>query len=135
MDEETITALAKGMAPFVRECVADAVFKIGLDREVAMLPPELAGEVASAARMLHELPPTATSDDRGVEAPQGSRVAEGSQGPQGVPGPAGPPGDRGEKGEPGQDGRDAADVDLIRYFIAEQIDAAIANSFEKLGTK
>jgi hypothetical protein len=57
MDEETITALAAGMAPFVRECVADAVFKIGLDRQVVMLPPELAGEVASAARMLHELPP------------------------------------------------------------------------------
>jgi len=57
MDEETITALAAGMAPFVRECVADAVFKIGLDRQVVMLPPELAVEVASAARMLHELLP------------------------------------------------------------------------------
>jgi hypothetical protein len=57
MDDETVEALAKGLAPFVRECVADAVFKIGLDRQVAMLPPELAEEVASAARMLHELPP------------------------------------------------------------------------------
>jgi hypothetical protein len=57
MDDETITALAKGLMPVVRECVADAVFKIGLDRQVVMLPPELAGEVASAARMLHELPP------------------------------------------------------------------------------
>jgi hypothetical protein len=57
MDEETITALAAGMAPFVRECVADAVFKIGIDRQAVMLPPELAVEVASVARMLHELPP------------------------------------------------------------------------------
>jgi hypothetical protein len=57
MDDETLEALAKGLAPFVRECVADAVFKVGLDREAVMLPPELAVEVASAARMLHELPP------------------------------------------------------------------------------
>jgi hypothetical protein len=57
MDDETITALAAGMAPFVRECVADAVFKIGLDRQVVMLPPELAVEVASATRLLNELPP------------------------------------------------------------------------------
>ncbi len=39
MDDETITALAKGLMPVVRECVADAVFKIGLDRQVTMLPP------------------------------------------------------------------------------------------------
>jgi hypothetical protein len=57
MDDETLEALAKGLAPFVRECVADAVFKIGLDQQVVMLPPELAVEIASAARMLHELPP------------------------------------------------------------------------------
>jgi len=57
MDQETIEALARGLMPVVRECVADAVFKIGLDRQAAMLPPELAVEVASAARLLHELPP------------------------------------------------------------------------------
>jgi hypothetical protein len=69
MDDETITALAAGMAPFVRECVADAVFNIGLDQQVVMLPPELAVEVASAARMLHELPPIVSR-----ETPAAARV-------------------------------------------------------------
>jgi hypothetical protein len=53
MDERLIDALAKGVAPFVRECVAEAVAKI----PATMLPPELAEQVASAARLLHELPP------------------------------------------------------------------------------
>ena len=53
MDEETITALARGLMPVVRECVGEAVAKI----PAAMLPSELAVEVASAARLLHELPP------------------------------------------------------------------------------
>jgi hypothetical protein len=104
-----------------------AVGPPGLDGCVS---PELAGEVAIAARMLLELPP---ADDRDVEAhlSEGAEGPQGPQGPQGVPGPAGPPGDRGEKGEPGHDGRDAADVALIRYFIAEQIDAAIAARFDE----
>jgi hypothetical protein len=50
MDDNDITELAKGMVPFVRECVAEAVTKIAL-------PPELAGQVASAVRLLHESPP------------------------------------------------------------------------------
>jgi hypothetical protein len=62
MDDETLEALAKGLMPVVRECVADAVFKIGLDRQVVMLPSELAVEVASAARMLHELPPVVSRE-------------------------------------------------------------------------
>jgi hypothetical protein len=52
MDEETITALARGLMPVVRECVGEAVAKI----PAVMLPSELAVEVASAARLLHELP-------------------------------------------------------------------------------
>ena len=49
MDDNDIPELAKGMVPFVRECVAEAVTKIAL-------PPELAGQVASALRLLHESP-------------------------------------------------------------------------------
>jgi len=47
MNEDEITALAKGMAPFVRECVAKAI----------IVSDELAAQVASAARLLHESPP------------------------------------------------------------------------------
>jgi hypothetical protein len=53
MDERMIAALAKGVAPFVRECVAEAIAKV----PPVSLPPELAEQVASAARLLHELPP------------------------------------------------------------------------------
>jgi uncharacterized protein Yka (UPF0111/DUF47 family) len=46
MDDNDITELAKGMVPFVRECVAEAT----------AVPPELAEQIASAVRMLHESP-------------------------------------------------------------------------------
>jgi len=49
MTEEEIGALAKGVAPFVRECVAAAV----------AISPELAQQVANAVRLLHESPPIA----------------------------------------------------------------------------
>jgi hypothetical protein len=78
MDDETIKALARGMAPFVRECVADAVFKIGLDRQVAMLPPELATEVASAARLLHELPPIVSRETSAVRVTRIERDESGA---------------------------------------------------------
>jgi len=55
MDDNDITELAKGMVPFVRECVAEAVTRI-------VLPPDLAEQVALAVRLLHETPPTATTD-------------------------------------------------------------------------
>ena len=45
--DAVVNAAAKGMVPFVRQCVAEAV----------KLPPELAAEVASAVRLLHESPP------------------------------------------------------------------------------
>jgi hypothetical protein len=51
MDDEQIAALAEGMVPFVRQCVAEAFSK------AAVLPPELAEQVASAVRLLHESPP------------------------------------------------------------------------------
>ena len=50
MDNSDITELAKGMVPFVRECVAEAYSK-------TMVPPDLAEQVALAVRLLHESPP------------------------------------------------------------------------------
>jgi len=50
MDDYEIVALAKGMAPFVDERVAEAVSK-------AMVSRELAAQVASAVRLLHESSP------------------------------------------------------------------------------
>jgi len=50
MEDSEITALAEGMAPFVRDCVTEAFTRTAL-------PPELAGQVALAVRMLHESPP------------------------------------------------------------------------------
>ena len=47
MQRTEIAALAEGMVPFVRECMSEAV----------KLPPELAEQVASAVRLLHESPP------------------------------------------------------------------------------
>jgi hypothetical protein len=49
IDDREINALAKGMVPFVRDCVAEAVTR-------ATVPPELAAEVAAAVRLLHEAP-------------------------------------------------------------------------------
>ncbi len=51
MNDDEVTALAKGMAPFVRECVDQAICKM------AIVPPELAEQIASAVRLLHEAPP------------------------------------------------------------------------------
>ena len=51
MTDQEIAALAKGMVPFVRQCVAETFAK------TAVLPPELAEQVASAVRLLHETPP------------------------------------------------------------------------------
>jgi hypothetical protein len=49
MTEQEISALAKGMVPFVRQCVAEAFGK-------TMVPPDLAEQIASAVRLLHESP-------------------------------------------------------------------------------
>ena len=46
MDHGEIAALAEGMVPFVRDCVAEAT----------AVPPELAEQIASAVRLLHESP-------------------------------------------------------------------------------
>ena len=51
MDRTEIAALAEGLVPFVRECVSETISK------AATLPPEIAEQVASAVRLLHESPP------------------------------------------------------------------------------
>lgn len=58
MDDDEIGALAKGVAPYVRECVADAVGKM------TIVPPELAEQIARAVRLLHETPPIVERDEK-----------------------------------------------------------------------
>jgi hypothetical protein len=50
MERNEIAALAKGMIPFVRACVETECSK-------ALVPPELAAQVADAVRLLNEAPP------------------------------------------------------------------------------
>jgi hypothetical protein len=62
MNENEVAALVRGLAPGVRQCVAEAVAPFAariaeLEKGAPMLPSELAAEVANAARLLHELPP------------------------------------------------------------------------------
>jgi hypothetical protein len=71
MQRDEIAALAKGMVPFVHECVAEAFAK------TAALPPELAAEVASAARLLHEAPALA---QRSEAPPRVSRIERDADG-------------------------------------------------------
>jgi hypothetical protein len=66
MDDSEITALAKGIVPFVRECVAEAFGK-------AVVTGELAIEVANAVRLLHESPPIA--EHKETPQPSPPRVA------------------------------------------------------------
>jgi hypothetical protein len=54
MNDQQIAALAEGLVPFVRDCIAETV--AGIDPGAAMLPPELAAEVSRAVRALHEAP-------------------------------------------------------------------------------
>jgi hypothetical protein len=73
MDDNDITELAKGMVPFVRECVAEAFTK-------SMLPPELAGQVASAVRLLHESPPITAKEVPAPPAPKVTRIERDDDG-------------------------------------------------------
>lgn len=57
MERNDIADLAKGMVPFVRECVAEAFTK------AIVLSPELAEQVTSAIRLLHESPPLKQRED------------------------------------------------------------------------
>ena len=57
MDDSELVALARSMVPLMRECVAEAFAKTAM-------PAELAEQVASAVRMLHESPPLAAASDK-----------------------------------------------------------------------
>lgn len=61
MERKEIAALAEGLVPFVRECVSEA----------QKLPPELAEQVASAVRLLHESP----ARERAAPQPTSPKVA------------------------------------------------------------
>jgi len=54
MQHNDLAVLAKGLVPFVREYVAEAT----------AVPPDLAKQIASAVRMLHESPPIPDDQDR-----------------------------------------------------------------------
>jgi len=126
MDERQITALAKGMVPFVREVVTEAV------------TPLIARLAELEARSILKGDP----GERGAEGPQGLVGPPGEVGERGVEGPIGPKGDvgepgaqgylgeRGEKGDPGRDGRDASDLTILFKHIDEQIAVAIATVFK-----
>jgi hypothetical protein len=72
MDDDQIAALAKGMVPFVRQCVAEAFGKA--------VPPELAAQVASAVRLLHESPPIAQRSEPPQPLPKVTRIERDENG-------------------------------------------------------
>jgi len=74
MDRALITALAEGMVPFVRECVAEAYSK------AMMLPPDLAEQVAIAVRMLHESPALEQRSEPRWPSPKVTRIERDADG-------------------------------------------------------
>ena len=73
MDYNDITELAKGMVPFVRDCVAEAYSKTAV-------PPELAEQVASAVRLLHESPPIEKRSEIPRVPPKVTRIERDADG-------------------------------------------------------
>jgi hypothetical protein len=73
MDDSDITELAKGMVPFVRDCVAEAFAK-------TVLPPELADQVASAVRLLHESPLIQRNEMPKPPSPKVARIERDADG-------------------------------------------------------
>jgi hypothetical protein len=74
MDDGELIAIAKTMVPFVRECVAEAIGK-------TMVPPELAEQVATAVRLLHESPPlTERKEIARASAPKLARIERDDEG-------------------------------------------------------
>ena len=128
MDDRTIQALARGMVPFVREAIADALapFTARLV-ELEARPIGLEGPSGPPGN------PGAVGEPgpQGLPGPPGERGQQGPDGERGPAGAQGQPGDRGEKGEPGRDGRDAADLTLLRGFIVEQVAAEVSDIFAK----
>src|SRR5262252_66690 len=124
MDDEQINAFAKGVVPFVRQVISEAVSP-------------LAARLAELEARQLEKSDAGPQGEKGADGIPGQDGPVGPIGPQGVPGEkgergeSGPAGPVGEKGERGNDGRDAADVALIRYFVAETVDVVISERFEK----
>jgi integrin beta 3 len=153
MDRTAIAALAKGLVPFVRDVVTEALAPLAA--RVAALEVRPVEKGAQGAQG-EPGPPGPQGQDgpqglpgvagpEGPAGPPGSSGMAGEPGLQGLPGPVGerglrgpdgergPPGAQGqvgEKGEPGRDGRDAADLALLRSFIAEQVTVEIAGIFK-----
>ena len=73
MDDSDITELAKGMVPFVRDCIAEAFSK-------TVLPPELAGQVARAVRLLHESPAIEQRSESPRAPPKVTRIERDADG-------------------------------------------------------
>ena len=78
MDDSELVALARSMVPLMRECVAEAFAKTAM-------PAELAEQIASAVRMLHEAPAiVAAKDDEPIAVkwplPRISRIERDAQG-------------------------------------------------------
>jgi hypothetical protein len=73
MDDDEINALAKGVAPYVRECVAETIGKMML------VPPDLAEQVAGAVRLLHETPPVVEPSET-RSSPKVMRIERDEQG-------------------------------------------------------
>lgn len=85
MNQSEIQALAKGMVPFVRECVTEAVAPL----------------VAKIAELEAREPLKGEKGDKGDVGEKGDR---GDSGEHGDIGPLGPAGERGEKGDRGDAG-------------------------------
>jgi Collagen triple helix repeat (20 copies) len=150
MDEGTIKALAAGVAPFVRECVAEAVAPMVARLAQLELRPIEKGDAGPAGERGAEGPqgspgPEGPQGDPGPQGPAGERGAEGVTGLQGPPGPEGPsgargdpglqgvqgpPGAKGDNGDTGRDGRDATDLAFVRNCIVDQVAAEIAGIFK-----
>jgi hypothetical protein len=73
MDRNEIAALARGMIPFVRECVEAECSK-------ALVPPELAAQVADAVRLLNEAPPIQPPVQPTKPPPRVSRIERDNDG-------------------------------------------------------
>ena len=100
MDDSDLNELAQGLVPFVREVVDPIEKRIaklearpiekgdpgergppgpkGESGELAMLPPELAEQVASAVRMLHELPEIQRNESPRPKVTRIERDADGN---------------------------------------------------------
>jgi Collagen triple helix repeat (20 copies) len=123
MDDETITALAKGLMPVVRENIASALAPIVARlANIEARPIEKGDPGANGAPGAQGEPGPA-----GPPGPPGAAGPRGADGAQGLPGAAGA---RGEKGDTGRDGRDAGDLALIGSYIVEQIDATLSERFK-----